>query len=207
MRRAPDLTLEATWWLEGYRLVAGVDEVGRGALFGPVVAAAVVLPSGWQASAIPGLCDSKLATPAKREELYDSIVAAAQELCVGIVSAAEIDALGISRATLKAMQLALDGLAEPAEMVIVDGIGPLPQGYRVCAAIDADALCSTVAAASIVAKVRRDRLVCELARDYPGYRLEENKGYATPEHLEALRLLGPTPLHRRSFAPVLASTD
>ncbi|MHB0876117.1 MAG: ribonuclease HII [Anaerolineae bacterium] len=194
--------LEATWWCEGYRRVAGVDEVGRGALFGPVVAAAVVLPAGWALERIPGLRDSKLASRPQRERLYECVLAEAVSVAVGVCSAAIIDEIGIAPATLRAMGDALSGLASPAEMVIVDGLGPLPRGYHGCALVDADALCASTSAASIVAKVTRDRLVRSLAPSFPGYCLEANVGYGTAAHLVALATLGPSPLHRRTFAPV-----
>lgn len=194
--------LEATWWCEGYRRVAGVDEVGRGALFGPVVAAAVILPVGWTLDRIPGLRDSKLASLRQREALYECIMAGVVAAAVGVCPAAVIDEIGIAPATLRAMVDALAGLGAPADMVILDGIGPLPKGQRGCALIDADALCASTSAASIVAKVSRDRLIRSLARSFPGYGLEENVGYSTAEHKAALAALGPTPLHRRSFAPV-----
>jgi len=182
--------------------VAGVDEVGRGSLFGPVVAAAVVLSPDWDPARAPGLADSKLLTPAKRDRVFQLILAEAESVAVGVMPADAIDARGILPATVAAMSMALGRLSVPPDMVIVDGTGPLPGGYRACALIDGDALCASVAAASVVAKVSRDALVCELAKLYPGYGLEHNKGYGTEEHRAALERLGPSPLHRRSYAPV-----
>ncbi len=204
-RLLPDLTLEATWWCEGYRRIAGVDEVGRGALFGPVVAAAVVLPPDWDPSLAPGLTDSKLLAPQRRQELHDIIVARAVAVSVGLASSEVIDEIGIVPANLRAMSEALSGLDPAPDVVIVDGIGPLPKGYRGCALIGGDARCLSVSAASVVAKVTRDRLVCELAREFPQYDLDGNKGYGTPSHREALARLGPTRLHRYSFSPVAAA--
>jgi len=203
----PGLGLETTWWREGYRYVAGVDEVGRGALFGPVVAAAVVLPPDWSLLEAPGLADSKLLSPEKRERLHELIATQADAVAVGVVAAAVIDQVGIVRATVAAMSESLGRLSVRPEMVIVDGRGPLPGGYRACAVIDGDALCGSVAAASIVAKVTRDHLVCELALLFPEYGLERNKGYGTEEHLQALKHIGPCRLHRRTFAPVAAAWE
>lgn len=198
----PDLICECTWWREGYRRVAGVDEAGRGALFGPLVAAAVILPPDVDLGRLPGLADSKLLPPHVREVLYDHILAEAEAVGVGVVSAAVVDGAGLQKANVRAMTRALEALPATPEVVLVDGLGPCPPGYRTCALIDGDALCASVSAASIVAKVVRDRLVCELATIFPGYSLESNKGYSTVEHLAALERLGPTRLHRRSFAPV-----
>ncbi|NPV07718.1 MAG: ribonuclease HII [Anaerolineae bacterium] len=200
----PDLVCECTWWREGYRRVAGVDEAGRGALFGPLVAAAVILPPDLDLSRLPGLADSKLLSPHAREALYDRILAEAEAVGVGAVSAATVDRAGLQKANVEAMTRALEALPVRPDLVLVDGLGPCPQGYRTSALIDGDALCASISAASIVAKVARDRLVCELATIFPGYSLECNKGYSTAEHLASLQRLGPTRLHRRSFAPVAA---
>lgn len=198
----PNLALEATWWREGYRRVAGVDEVGRGALFGPVVAAAVMLPPDFDLEQLPHLADSKLLSPQVRESLLDPIAALALSIGVAAISGPDIDRLGIQRANLMAMQRALESLSPAPDVVVVDGTGLNPSGYRACGMAHADRLCASVSAASIVAKVLRDRLVTELASVFPGYGLERHKGYGTPEHRLALETLGPTPLHRRSFAPV-----
>jgi len=203
----PRLVMERTWWREGYRCVAGVDEAGRGALFGPVVAAAVVFPMDWDVDQICGLADSKLLAPERREEIHQLIVAQAEDIGFGVVDAAVVDRAGIVPATLMAMSKALADLSVRPGMVIVDGVGPLPAGYRACAFIRADMHCASVAAASVIAKVRRDKMVCELAKEFPQYGLERNKGYGTREHQEALALYGPTPLHRRSFASVVCSPE
>ncbi|MGI6208993.1 MAG: ribonuclease HII [Anaerolineae bacterium] len=185
--------------------MAGLDEAGRGALFGPLVAAAVVLPPDLDLSRLPKLADSKLLSPRAREALHRQILAEAAAVGVGIVSAELVDRLGIQKANVMAMARALEALSSAPELVLVDGLGPCPPGYRSCAVIDGDSLCASVSAASVVAKVTRDRLVCELATVFPGYALESNKGYSTAEHLAALRRLGPTRLHRRSFEPVAAA--
>ncbi len=185
--------------LQGFRLVAGVDEAGRGPLAGPVAAAAVILPED---ADLPGLNDSKVVPAPRRAALAEKIRAVAVAWSVGIASVAEIDALNIRRASFLAMRRALDGLRPMPDHVIVDGsIIPeffLPQ----TGVVRGDALVAAVAAASIVAKVTRDRLMDELDAAFPCYGFCRNKGYPTPEHLEALQKYGPSPFHRRSFAPV-----
>lgn len=179
-------------------VVAGVDEAGRGPLAGPVVAAAVVLT----AKRFPkGVADSKQLPPEAREALFPRI----HEACavgVGVCSVEEIDRLNILRASLLAMRRALDALPLAPTAALVDGNQPPEFPCPVTCVVDGDAKCASIAAASIVAKVTRDRMMRELASLYPGYGWETNFGYATPEHRAALRRLGPTPLHRRSFAPV-----
>lgn len=187
-------------------LVCGVDEAGRGPLAGPVVAAAVVLPCAWLAGPLPGWCgridDSKVVKPALREELFGLITTTLPH-GVGIASVAEIDELNILNATLLAMRRAVEALPVAARVAIVDGNRPpsLPC-ERVETLVDGDALCLSIAAASIVAKVTRDKIMCDLAARYPGYGWERNAGYGTAQHRAAIRTLGATPEHRRSFAPV-----
>lgn len=180
-------------------LLAGVDEAGRGPLAGPVVAAAVILDD---ARPIRGLADSKLLTPLRRERLYESIMARA--LCVGVSQASveEIDRLNILQATMLAMQRAVAGLRLPPQRVWVDGnrLPVLPVPGR--AVVDGDAKVRAISAASIIAKVTRDRLCLELDARHPQYGFAGHKGYATPEHLAALRRHGPCCEHRQSFAPV-----
>lgn len=183
--------------------VCGVDEVGRGPLAGPVVAAAVVLPA---IGAPEGLDDSKKLSAATRERLAAAIGAVAA-LGVGIVDADEVDRLNIHHATLEAMKRAVAALPLVPAHVLVDGkfLPALP--CPATALVGGDALSPSIAAASIVAKVRRDRIMAEAAESWPGYGWERNKGYGSAEHLAALARLGPTPLHRRSFRPVaLAET-
>ncbi len=184
----------------GYRYIAGVDEVGRGALAGPLVAAAVILPEDFDH---PDLADSKTLSPSKRETLYEIIVKAALAWAVGEVSPEEIDALGVLQASLLAMSRAVTGLSSTPELLLVDGRFPIP-GWRgpQKAVVDGDALCASVAAASILAKVTRDRLMVSLNATYPAYGFAQHKGYGTREHLEALRMHGPCPIHRRTFRPV-----
>lgn len=196
----PDLlSLERRLWDKGLRRIAGVDEAGRGALFGPVVAAAVVLDPGRDLSVYR---DSKTLSEPRRKDLFERLRADGHAWAVGVVEASEIDGTDILRAALKAMALALDGLATPPEAVLVDGPYHPAINYPVEAVVHGDALSASIAAASIAAKVHRDRLVRALDGEYPGYGLARHKGYGTWEHLEALRRLGPTPLHRRTFRGV-----
>ena len=178
--------------------VAGVDEAGRGPLAGPVVAAAVILP----ARGIPrGLDDSKKLTAAERQRLHDRLVDCAM-IGVGMCEPGEIDSLNIYWATMKAMTLAVQALGCDPGHVLVDG-NRLPRwGYAATAIVKGDAISLSIAAASIVAKHRRDTIMIAHAESYPHYGWHSNKGYGAPDHLRALREHGPTPLHRRSFAPV-----
>lgn len=182
-----------------YGAVAGVDEVGRGALAGPVVVAAVVLPAGFRVS---GIDDSKRVTPRRREALAPLIRAGAAAWALAERDVAEIDRVNILRATVAAMEEAVAALRPTPGCVVVDAVRLQAGGVPVIAEPRADGRYLCVAAASIVAKVARDAMMTEAARRWPGYGWERNKGYATAEHLEALRRLGPSPLHRSSFAPV-----
>ena len=190
---------EARAWRTGLARVAGVDEVGRGPLAGPVVAAAVVIAPDRR---IKGLADSKVLTPERREELFGRVRARALAIGVGIVDHVTIDRINILEATRVAMMQALAGLTLVPELVITDFVKlrecPCPQRNLV----DGDARCASVAAASIVAKVTRDRLMVEADRQFPEYGFAQHKGYATPEHLAALDRHGPCPLHRRTFSGV-----
>ncbi len=178
-------------------MIAGVDEAGRGPLAGPVVAAAVVLCK----DSIPGLDDSKKLSAKRRAALEIEI----RERCrwsVGVSSVEEIDEINILQATMLAMTRAVEGLGVDPETVLVDG-NRLPQWrYRAEAVIGGDALHPCISAASIIAKEHRDRLMLEADADYPGYGWASNKGYGSAAHIEALNRLGPSPLHRKSFAPV-----
>jgi ribonuclease HII len=181
--------------------VAGCDEAGRGPLAGPVVAAAVVLDP----KRIPkGIDDSKRLTAGRREELFEEICATAS-FAVTFASPARIDRDNILRASLWALARAVDALPEMPRHVFVDGRDRLDTACDCEAVIGGDGLVVSIAAASIIAKVSRDRLMCKLAQDCPGYGFESHKGYAVPEHLEALGRLGPTVHHRRFFAPVAAA--
>ncbi len=182
-----------------FELIAGVDEVGRGALAGPVVAAAVILPKDFDH---PELNDSKCLRPEQREELYEIIVSEAIAWAVARIENAEIDEIGILKASLKAMASALEGLSTRPQLALIDGRFITPWAGLQKAIIDGDALCRSIAAASIVAKVTRDRLMQQAAQSFPVYGFEKHKGYATRQHLEALKAHGPCPLHRLSFRPV-----
>ena len=180
-------------------LVAGVDEAGRGPLAGPVVAAAVILDDH---KPIRGLKDSKVLTPLKRERLFDEIHAKALCFSIAQASVEEIDTLNILQATLLAMKRAIEGLRLRPSKVLVDG-NQLPKvRVRAEAVVDGDARIKAISAASILAKVHRDRLCLELHREHPLYGFDEHKGYSTPDHLAALKVHGACPHHRRSFAPV-----
>ncbi len=180
-------------------LIAGVDEAGRGCLAGPVVAAAVILPA---AGVPPDLRDSKRVGPAERERLYRAILASAVAVGVGAAEAEAIDAGDILRATLHAMRDAVEALAVRPVLVLADG-NQVPPLRVPCRAIPhGDAEIPVISAASIVAKVTRDRLMRAYDARFPGYGFSAHKGYGTRAHLEALRRLGPSPLHRRTFGPV-----
>jgi len=199
----PTLAEEMALWRQGFQSVAGLDEAGRGAWAGPVVAAAVILPPDPERlrRQLGGVRDSKTLTPEQREALFPVIMQTAAAVGIGMAGPEEIDALGIVPATRLAMLRALEALPTPPEALIVDALPlplPLPQRVRV----RADARCLSAAAASIVAKVTRDRWMAEMDRLYPGYGFGAHKGYGTPAHRRALQARGPSPIHRRSFAPV-----
>lgn len=178
-------------------MIVGVDEAGRGPLAGPVVAAAVVLCE----EGIDGLDDSKKLSPKKRAALEEQIKAKCR-WAVGLCSVEEIDRINILQATLLAMTRAVEALAITPALVMVDG-NRLPKWtYQAQAVVGGDAIHPCISAASIIAKEHRDRLMVEADREFPGYGWASNKGYGAAIHMEALRRLGPTPLHRRSFAPV-----
>lgn len=194
----PDFAFETAALSRGLTVVVGVDEVGRGPLAGPVTAAAVRLHGRIPA----GLADSKALTAARREALFAEIMDCA-EVCVAHASVEEIDRLNILRASHLAMERAVAGLATRPDHALIDG-NMIPRALC-CGAeaiVKGDALCLSIAAASIIAKVTRDRIMVDLAQQHPGYGWEVNAGYPTPAHLEALLNLGVTPHHRRSFKPV-----
>ena len=192
------LRYEKNAWAAGAVMVAGVDEVGRGSLFGPVVAAAVILNREYR---IRGLRDSKLLLPDRRELLAPRIREHAVAWAVAAIDAARIDQVNIYQASRLAMLEAVTRLQPAADHLLIDAVKldcNLPQR----AIIHGDALSASIAAASILAKVERDRMMCEWDVVFPEYGLAAHKGYSTPQHLAALREHGPTPLHRQSFAPV-----
>jgi ribonuclease HII len=198
LRLDPDFVEERDLHDRGYRLIAGVDEVGRGCLAGPVVVGAVILPLGWKPE---GLRDSKMLKPEDRERLADEIVRTALSWSLAAVEPAVIDRINILQATLLAVGLATARLPVRPDALLLDGtlhLADVTVHQRVV--IDGDRLCVSIAAASIIAKVFRDRLMVELDGQYPGYDLASNKGYAAPEHRAGLRALGTAPVHRLSFA-------
>jgi ribonuclease HII len=181
--------------------VAGVDEAGRGPLAGPVVAAAVILHArgSWD-----GLDDSKRLAPETRERLFARVLNEARAFSWAVLGPREIDRINIRRASLEAMRRAVARLAVTPQLVLVDGLDPVPElTYEQRAIVDGDASVLSIAAASVVAKVVRDRIMSRLDRVWPRYGFARHKGYGTPEHLAALAIFGPCPLHRYSFAPVV----
>jgi len=180
-------------------LLAGVDEAGRGPLAGPVVAACVVLRPGTR---LPGVRDSKVMTPLEREEALEKIRAKAVGMGVGVGSVMEVDAFNIRMASLLAMRRAIEALGMTPQGFLVDGMDALVCDAPCEAVIDGDAKSLAIAAASVLAKVTRDAMMNEQAVAYPLYGFESNKGYATPEHFEALRIHVPCYIHRKSFRPV-----
>jgi len=207
MREPPSFIYEEDLWAQGADLVAGVDEVGRGPLAGPVVAAAVLLPPLCHFSWLTRVRDSKALSPARREELVGRIREDAVAIGLGFIPHDLIDASGIVEATRRAMLAALSDLAEVPEFVLIDALSlprcSLPQRPI----IHGDGLSLSIACASIVAKVARDHLMRKADGRFSGYGFGRNKGYATREHLDALARLGPCPIHRRSFAPVRACLE
>ncbi len=193
------LEYEERFWSRGFSDVAGVDEAGRGPLAGPVVAAAVLLPPG---TVIPGAKDSKTMSAGRREELCGEILERASAVGLGAASVREIDRLNILVCTRLAMERALAHLPRMPDQVVVDGLPVAGLGWDHEAVVGGDGLIHSIACASIVAKVTRDRLMTALAPRYPAYGWERNKGYGTEEHRLALDRLGPTPHHRLTFGGV-----
>ncbi|HUF09244.1 MAG TPA: ribonuclease HII [Rhodothermales bacterium] len=195
--RAPSFAHEDNARMAGYSRIAGADEAGRGCLAGPVVAAAVLLPPRLR---IRGVRDSKLLDHETRERLARRIESRALTFAYGVCTVGEIDNMNILRASLLAMRRALTQLIPQPDFVLVDGnqvIHPLPVPQQTV--VDGDALCHAIAAASVLAKVKRDAMMRSLEIDFPGYGLAEHKGYATRAHIEAIKALGPAACHRRTF--------
>ena len=197
----PDFTIENKYRDKG--IIAGIDEAGRGPLAGPVVAGAVVFPQLKIAEGLAGaLDDSKKLSPKKREELYEALFASDALIGVGMASAAEIDEVNILQATFLAMRRALDNVGAKVDLALVDGNRDPKLYCPALTIVKGDSLSLSIAAASIVAKVTRDRIMAKLALQYPFYGWDRNAAYGTKEHLEALAKYGVTPEHRKSFAPV-----
>ena len=191
-----DCKLEQELAEEGFQAVCGVDEAGRGPLCGPVVAAACILPMGY----IPeGLNDSKKLTEKKREQLFDVIIQNALAYCIAEASVEEIDELNILEADLLAMRRAIDGLSIKADYALIDGNIARDFQIPAKAVVHGDAISPSIAAASILAKVTRDRKCLELDAQYPQYGIAKHKGYGTKVHMQALRDHGPSPIHRKQF--------
>ena len=191
-------TLEREYAARGLRAVAGVDEVGRGPLAGPVVCAAVIMPLE-EALRVPGVNDSKKLSPKKREQLAERIRAVARAYAVEEVSAAVIDEINILQATRLGMKRAVEKLSPPADMVLADGNMTLDIALPQRSVVKGDALVYSIGAASILAKVYRDALMRDYAAQYPGYAFERNAGYGTAQHIRAIREVGICPIHRRTF--------
>ena len=184
---------------KGFQYIAGVDEVGRGCLAGPVLAAAAILPFPCK---IKGITDSKKISPKKRDELYDEIFDEAISIGFGIVEHSEIDKINILQASLKAMQLAIESLSINPDYVLVDGSYSVPISIPQVTITKGDFKSITIGAASIVAKVKRDRMMSELEKLHPGFSFSVHKGYGTKAHFEELKKQGPSPIHRMTFRGV-----
>ena len=189
-------TLENSIYDEGYSVICGVDEAGRGPLAGPVCASAVILPRGTE---IKGLNDSKKLTEKKREELYGEITVKAESFGIAFASVEEIEKLNILEATFLAMNRAIEQLGVKPELALIDGNRTKGIAIPARSIVKGDSKCADIAAASILAKVTRDRYMLEMAERYPEYHFEKHKGYGTKLHYEAIREFGPSPIHRMSF--------
>lgn len=200
----PDFSIEKQRLSEGYGYICGIDEAGRGPLCGPVVAAACILPVDVD---LPGLNDSKKLSPKKRAELFEAIKEKAVAFSIGYADVEEIDRINILEATLLAMRRAVDGLSVPPDYLLVDGNIYRDFGLPGEPVIKGDATSSSIAAASILAKVTRDTLCEELDALYPEYGIGQHKGYGTKAHMDALRKYGPSPCHRKQFIRFLDKTD
>ncbi len=192
----PDYSIEKELMLRGYKNICGVDEAGRGPLCGPIVAAACILPDGL---VIEGLNDSKKLTEKKREALFDVICESAVAYCIAEASVEEINELNILEADLLAMRRAIDGLSVKADFAIIDGNIARDFQIPAMAVVKGDSRSMNIAAASILAKVTRDRMCIDLDAQYPQYEIAKHKGYGTKAHMEALRKYGPSPIHRKKF--------
>jgi ribonuclease HII len=199
------LGFEKHLWSKGTTLVAGIDEAGRGPLAGPVVAAAAILPINFS---LPGLNDSKQLSEKVREAFFEALATPGTLVCyaIGLADPAEIDRLNILRATILAMQRAVTALSTQPEHLLIDGLPVSGFSQSQTAIVGGDAKSMSIAAASVIAKVTRDRMMANWHCVYPNYKFDQNKGYGTPAHLESLQIHGPCPIHRRSFEPVAQSS-
>lgn len=188
--------IENRYFEKGIGIICGVDEAGRGPLAGPVCAAAVILPPNLE---IPGLTDSKKLSDKRRRELYPVIIEQAVAYGIGLASHEEIDDINILQATFLAMERALEQLKVRPELALIDGNRQKDFGLPVETVVKGDSLSASIAAASILAKVTRDDIMVAMAQEYPGYGFEIHKGYGTKAHYEALRAMGPSPIHRMTF--------
>jgi ribonuclease HII len=195
----PDYSFEKRLWMSG-KLPAGVDEAGRGPLAGPVVAAAVIFPRG---CSLDGIKDSKKLSPKRREELFCEIKKSALTTAIAIIKPEIIDQINILRASLLAMEQAVEKLNTQPDYILIDGNYPIRIQIRQETIIKGDAKCCSIAAASILAKVTRDAIMGDYHLLYPQYNFKRHKGYPTKEHLEALSKFGPSPIHRKTFKGVL----
>lgn len=202
---AVDMRLhERNAYRQGFRFICGIDEAGRGPLAGPVVAAAVVLPKSVR---LLGITDSKKLTAQRREDFFEKITSRALAIGIGTVDNVEIDRINILQATFRAMTSAVRQLPVEADFLLIDGPYELPLPIAQTGIPQGDCLSISIAAASIIAKVHRDRLMCLFHERFPQYGFDSHKGYATPDHCEALRKYGPCPLHRVTFNGVLPGTE
>lgn len=197
--RASLLQFESLVLRQGYACIAGIDEAGRGPLAGPVVAAAVILPNGIE---LPGVNDSKKLSPAKRNVLFDLIMASASAVGVGSCDAGIIDEINILQATLVAMKQAVSMLSIPPDYLLIDGISKVPLSIPQMTIKKGDSLSLSIAAASIIAKVSRDRLMVDYEAQFPGYGFAAHKGYGCVSHMAAIAELGPCAIHRKTFRGV-----
>ncbi|MBI5407466.1 MAG: ribonuclease HII [Nitrospirae bacterium] len=200
----PDLSFEQEAYRQGFRFIAGIDEAGRGSLAGPVVAAAVILPPGLM---IDGVNDSKKLTPARREVLYQVIHQHALAMGIGIVGNEDIDRINILRATIRAMEMAVKVLKIPPDYLLIDAVSLSDPRIPQRPIVKGDMLSVSIASASIVAKVTRDRLMTEEHSLFPQYNFRTHKGYATRDHVSRLRLYGPSIIHRKSFLKKILGPD
>jgi ribonuclease HII len=202
VQQSPDLLEERQLISLGYKFIAGIDEAGRGALAGPVVAAAVILPRRSYFPRLKLVRDSKMITPARRDCLFNVIEEEAEAIGVGVVPPHIIDTMNIRNATMVAMRTAVEQLTFPPDFLLIDGLA-VPKIHLVQKGIvKGDRICLSIACASIIAKVTRDRIMVELDKSYPEYGLAIHKGYSTKFHLSCLQRQGPSPVHRYTYAPV-----